>query len=95
MNFQYSHFYSLMVIVCNTKLGTYCKSKKTYTFENYLGVSVIKKIISQYSKLRLSSHRLNIEVGRYTRTPVNLRTCNIRGMIQNSVDFCHNFNGRG
>ena len=43
----------------------------------YLGVSVDKKIISQYSKLRLSSHRLNIEVGRYTRTPVNLRTCNI------------------
>ena len=27
--------------------------------------------------MRLSSHRLNIEVGRYTRTPVNLRTCNI------------------
>ena len=62
---------------CNTKLRTYCKFKKTYTFENYLGVSVDKKIISQYSKLRLSSHRLNIEVGRYTRTPVNLRTCNI------------------
>ena len=35
------------------------------------------KIISQYSKVRLSSHRFNIEVGRYTRTPVNLRTCNI------------------
>ena len=62
---------------CNTKLRTYCKFKKTYTFENYLGVSVDKKIISQYSKLRLSSNRLNIEVGRYTRTPVNLRTCNI------------------
>ena len=62
---------------CNTKLRTYCKFKKTYTFENYLGVSVDKKIISQYSKLRLSSHRLNIEVGRYTRTPVNLRTCNV------------------
>ena len=63
---------------CNTKLRTYCKFKKTYTFENYLGVSVDKKIISQYSNLRLSSHRLNIEVGRYrTRPPVNLRTCNI------------------
>ena len=45
--------------------------------KNYLGVSVDKKIISQYSKLRISSHRLNIEVRRYTRTPVNLRMCNI------------------
>ena len=35
---------------CNTKLRTYCKFKKTYTFENYLGVSVDKNIISQYSK---------------------------------------------
>ena len=61
---------------CYTKLRTYYKFKKTYTFENYLGVSVDRKIISQYSKLRLSSHWLNIEVGRYTRTPVYLRLCN-------------------
>ena len=27
--------------------------------------------------MRLSSHRLNIEVGRYSRTPVNLRIRNI------------------
>ena len=33
---------------CNSKLRTYCKFKKTYTFENYLGVSVDKNIISQY-----------------------------------------------
>ena len=30
---------------CNTKLRTYCKFMKTYIFENYLGVSVDKKII--------------------------------------------------
>ena len=36
---------------CNTKLRTYCKFKKTYTFENYLGVSVVKKIISQVFKV--------------------------------------------
>ena len=62
---------------CTNKLRTYCTFKKTYNFENYLGVSVEKKIVSQYSRFRLSNHRLNIEVARYSRTPVTQRTCNI------------------
>ena len=53
------------------------KAWVTWCYSTHLGVSVDKKIISQYSKLRLSSHRLNIEVGRYRRTPVNLQMCNI------------------
>ena len=61
---------------CTNKLRTYCTFKKLNSYyENCLGVSVEKKIVSQYSRFRLSNHRLSIEVGRYSRTPVTLPTC--------------------
>ena len=61
----------------SNKLRSYCKFKITYTFENYLAVKTDKTSISKYAKLKISNHRLNIELGRYAKTPVHLRTCNI------------------
>ena len=34
------------------------------------------------TKLRISTHRLNIELGRYAKTSVHLRTCNISNSLE-------------
>ena len=66
----------------SNKLRSYCKFKTTYTFENYLAVKTNKTSISKYAKLRISNHRLNIELGRYAKTRVHLRTCNICNTLE-------------
>lgn len=59
------------------KLRTYCKFKLSYSLENY--VTLLKrKFISVFCKLRISSHKLRIETGRYSspRLPPEQRICN-------------------
>ena len=78
------------------KLRSYCKFKITYTFENYLAVKTVKISISKYAKLRISNHRLNIELGRYAKTPVHLRTCNICNTLEIEDEYhficvCHKY----
>ena len=52
--------------------------------------------ISKYAKLRISNHRLNIELGRYAKTPVHLRTCNICNTLEIEDEYhficvCHKY----
>ena len=60
----------------NPKLRTYRLFKTNFSLEPYLHITILKYRVS-LSKFRLSSHRLQIEVGRYTRpkTPVEDRLC--------------------
>ena len=62
----------------DSKLRTY-KTFKTCSFlENYLLHIPNVKLRNEFTKLRISSHRLQIETGRFTRprkTPVNERLC--------------------
>ena len=76
------------------KLRSYCKT--TYTFENYLAVKTKKISISKYAKLRISNHRSNIELGRYAKIPVHLRTCNICNTLEIEDEYhficvCHKY----
>ena len=64
----------------DSKLRTYKQFKTTSSLENYL--VYIKDINNrkELTKLRISSHKLQIELGRYTRprkTPVPQRICKL------------------
>lgn len=59
------------------KLEFYRQIKGPYTLKNYL-VTISKfHLRSSLSKLRVSAHRLPIEIGRYQNVPRQLRTCNL------------------
>lgn len=67
----------------NNKLRTYSKFKHKISFENYLTANVNRSIISNFTKLRISNHRLEMEIGRYSKTPPHLRfckTCNLNAV---------------
>ena len=59
------------------KLKSYASYKTTFSMENYVSYLPLSKRRS-FTKLRVSSHRLAIETGRYTRpiTPRSQRFCN-------------------
>ena len=55
------------------KLHTYVTFKLTFHIEPYLLLLKNVKEVSALAKLRLSSHSLQIELGRHNNTPVNNR----------------------
>ena len=57
------------------KLETYCIFKHNFEFEEYLDYINDKKLRIALTKIRVSSHDLLIEVGRYTNIPRNQRIC--------------------
>ena len=62
----------------NSKLRTYCTIKGNFVrCEDYLDTLQFN-YRRQFTKLRLSAHKLHVETGRHTRpiTPVNDRKCN-------------------
>lgn len=65
--------------ICNTenkgKLRTYSKFKNNIEFEKYLDVIPDGKLRSCYTKFRISAHKLEIEYGRYNKTPLEKRVC--------------------
>ena len=65
------------------KIRTYA-FKNIFKCENYLNVIKDGKIRSCLTKFRISAHKLEIEKGRYSNTPLNNRICK----------FC-NWVGRG
>jgi hypothetical protein len=59
----------------SSRLHYYCTLKETWEFERYLDIiddTLLRKVIT---RLRLSSHNLAIETGRYDGTPRHLRKC--------------------
>ena len=63
----------------NSKLRTYSLFKNQFEMEKYLLHVKDKNVRSCFTKLRISSHKLMIETGRYNRPrkiPVNERYCN-------------------
>ena len=63
----------------NSKLRTYSLFKNEFEMEKYLLHVKDKNVRSCFTKLRISSHKLMIETGRYNRPqkiPVNERYCN-------------------
>jgi len=63
----------------SAKLRTYVKFKNTFETESYLKSTKMFYIRRLITKFRVSNHRLEIELGRYTKpsTPVEERLCKI------------------
>ena len=58
-----------------SKLRSYALFKSSLTIENYLICSSDLDRRREFTRLRISAHRLRIETGRHTRTPVEARIC--------------------
>jgi hypothetical protein len=63
----------------SNKLRTYRLFKSEFKFEPYLNEVKIRKHRCDLTRLRTSSHKLNIEVGRYSRPPIPVenRICKV------------------
>ena len=57
------------------KLETYLKVKTNFGFENYLTIVKNVDYRKAIARLRISAHRLPIEIGRYSKVPRNERFC--------------------
>ena len=60
----------------NGKLCTYFKLKQYFGFENYLAEIINFELRKSIINLRISAHKLMIEMGRYSNVPINERFCN-------------------
>ena len=57
------------------KLRTYCQFKTSFCKENYLNILKNFDLRKAITKFRISSHRLKIETGRYSKLEVHQRIC--------------------
>ena len=74
------------------KLRTYQLFKSKFEQEPYLSIVANVKHRVALTRLRLSCHRLEIEVGRYhkpTPTPVPLRLCRRCQMVEDEIHFIY------
>ena len=73
----------------NTTIETYALYKPQYVSEKYLDLISNPKYRIAVSKLRASSHNLEIERGCYTRPKVNPenRLCPLRYVVDNEIHF--------
>lgn len=69
------------------RLRSYAIFKHNFIREKYLDVIHEYKFRHALSRFRISSHRLNIETGRYTNTPLNERVCIQCNMNQIESEF--------
>ena len=66
------------------------KNVSGFRFQPYLNILNITKFRMSVSKLRLSSHRLSIETGRWNRpqsTPLNERICTVCTLLEDAYHF--------
>lgn len=59
------------------KLDHYCKFKTSFCFEQYLEKNPNDKLRKHFTSIRLSSHKLEIELGRYNNVDRNYRICKL------------------
>ena len=63
---------------------------RNFKFHSYLNVCKIKKFRQSLTRLRVSSHRLEIEAGRWNKpiaTPLNDRKCKICNVLEDEYHF--------
>ena len=74
----------------SNKLRTYCTFKNpNFRREKYLDLSIPIYKRKNFSKLRISAHDLQIEKGRYNKTPLERRLCNFctHAVVEDEVHF--------
>ena len=81
---------TMVCAVCLTMfLRTYIKYKSSFVIEPYLYMLKNHKYRVAVAQLRISSHTLAIERGRYARPKVQIcdRTCNVCGILEDEAHF--------
>ena len=70
------------------KLRTYVKFKHTLETENYVTANLCRKKRSLMAQCRIGILPLKIETGRFSRTPLEARICNLCKIeIENEIHF--------
>ena len=70
------------------KLRTYVKFKHTLDSENYVTANLCRKKRSLMAQFRMGILPLKIETGRFSRTPIEARICNLcKTEIENEIHF--------
>ena len=71
------------------KLRTYGLFKRSFSREKYLSVIVKPHILKCFTNFRISSHKLEIEIGRYKNVPVADRKCKLcnSGSVEDEIHF--------
>ena len=64
-------------LIVNPKMRTYCKFKTVFSYEPYLTSVIDFKLRKNLTRLRTSNHQLEIEKGRHSNIPANLRLCKV------------------
>ena len=66
------------------------RSFATFQFQPYLDKINVSKYLQAYSKLRMSSHRLEVESGRWVRpnrVPIHERKCSFCNILEDEYHF--------
>ena len=74
----------------SNKLRTYCTFKNpNFSREKYLDLNIQIHKRKHFSKLRISAHDLQIEKGRYNKTPLERRLCNFcrQSVVEDEFHF--------
>ena len=93
---KYKQDWSTTISNCRSnnvgKLRTYALFKNRLCREPYLNVIKDKNIRKCFSNFRISSHKLEIEIGRYKKVDLNLRTCKLckSGSIEDEKHLSQN-----
>ncbi len=69
----------------SSKLTFYKSIKSSFSWEPYLDHSRTFNERRSTARIRCSSHRLNIEVGRFSNTPRDKRTCDFCNSVSNPI----------
>ena len=74
----------------NSSRAIFYRAISEFHFQEYLETVTIKKFRIALSKLRMSSHRLEVETGRWTRpnsTPISERLCKLCNKLEDEFHF--------
>ena len=72
---------------CN-KLKTYSKFKSDFVLEKYLSLLQNKSFVANITKMRISSHCLEIEKGRHNNVPATHRCCHTcTSVVEDELHF--------
>ena len=77
-------------LVENSSRATFYRSIASFQYQPYLEIVNIFKFCNAISKLRMPSHRLEIEAGRWVRVnrvPVNERKCILCNVMDDEYHF--------
>lgn len=74
-------------IESNKKLDTYIKFKSNFTKEQYLECLSNPLHRKYFTSLRISAHKLEIEMGRYSKKERHERLCSLCKSVENEVHF--------